>query len=124
MMTAAEIFEQRTRKDGDDWIAMAEDAVRAYLRYSEDESLDRFAFAVADIAVTYYQMDQAVKAAEVQPGVKSESFTEGKVSVKQDYLSSAEMSAQYETKVQTALADLKRFRRAHVPTEVHDADEG
>lgn len=121
-MTAEEIFEQRTGKDGTDWIAMAEEAVRAYLRYDAEESLARFAFAVADIAVTYYQRDEALQTA-FTPGVKSESFTEGKVSVKQDYLTSAEMSAQYDTKVQTALAGLKRFRRAHVP-EVNDADEG
>lgn len=123
-MTAEEIFEQRTGEDGKDYIAMAEDAVRAYLCYDKEESLDRFAFAIADIAVTYYQRNQAMAGEGATPGVKSESFTEGKVSVKQDYLTSAELSAQYDTKVQTALADLKRFRRARVPAEVHDADEG
>lgn len=125
-MTAEDIFYLRTKKDGDDYLEIAEQDVRAYLRYLDTESVEQFASTIANIAVLYFQRDQALRTmaqAEITTGVKSESFTEGKVSVKQDYLSSAEMSDQFDEKVQKCLDGLKRFRRAHVPYEEQtDAD--
>lgn len=122
-MTASEIFELRTGKDGDDWISLAEGDVRMFLNYGETESLDSFASTVGNIAVLYYERDKAVKSMAQAAGVKSESFTEGKVSVKQDYLTSSDVSGQYEEKVDNLLAGIKRYRRARIP-EVNDADEG
>ena len=121
-MTASEVFELRTGKDGDDYIALAEQDVRTYLHYLDSESVDKFASVIGNIAVLYYLRDQDMKTLSVEAGVKSESFTEGKVSVKQDYLAPADVSASYDEKVGKALMDIKRFRRAHIPAEDNHAD--
>ena len=82
-MTAEDIFYLRTKKDGDDYLEIAEQDVRAYLRYLDTESVEQFASTIANIAVLYFRRDQALSTmaqAEITTGVKSESFTEGKVS--------------------------------------------
>ena len=72
----------------------------------------------------YYQRDAAVAAmTELATGIKAESFSEGSVSERKEYLTSADMSALYDTKVQAALHDIARYRRARVP-EVGYADAG
>lgn len=121
-MTASEVFELRTGKDGEDYIALAEQDVRTYLHYLDSESVDQFSSVIGNVAVLYYLRDQDMKALSVEAGVKSESFTEGKVSVRQDYLAPADVSASYDEKVGKALMDIKRFRRAHIPTEDTNAD--
>lgn len=70
----------------------------------------------------YYQRDTAVKAMN-ETGIKSESFSEGSVSERRDYLTGADMMTLYDGKVQNALHDIARYRRARVP-EVADADTG
>lgn len=121
-MTASEVFELRTGKDGDDYISLAEQEVRAYLNYLDSESVDKFASVIGNIAVLFYLRDQEMKSVKTEAGVKSESFTEGKVSVHQDFLATADVSASYDEKVGKALLDIKRYRRAHIPTEDTNAD--
>ena len=123
-MTASEVFELRTGvKDGSSYIALAEQDVRTYLHYLDSESVDKFASVIGNVAVLYYLRDQDMQSLSLEAGVKSESFSEDKVSVSKTYLAPSEVSASYDEKVGMALSDIKRFRRAHIPSEESDADE-
>ena len=121
-MTASEIFHARTGTENENYIEMAEQAVREYLNYGEGDSLEAYVYSIGEIDVLLYQRDMAVAAMSTQTaGVKSESFAEGAVSVRSDYLTPADMATSYDSKVQTVLNSLSRHRIARVP-EVTSAD--
>lgn len=123
-MTASEIFQIRTGESKSEYIAMAEQLVREYLNYNADDSVDSFAFTIADVAVILWQKDSDMADMASAPvGVKSESFSEGAVSAKTDYLTLAEVETSYDSKVQVELDKIRRFRIARVPVEAQDADE-
>lgn len=93
----------------------AENKVYTYLRYKPGESLMRFASTIADIAVMLHKQDQSEAAFDPSTSpVKSESFSEGGVSVKNEYVSVTDLSSFYTSKVSAMLEDLKPYRRAHI----------
>lgn len=112
-MTASEIFRLRTGVTNDSYVEMAEQIVREYLNYVDSDPLTYFAPTVGNVAAILYQRDQASANASTA-GVKSESFTEGAVSVKTDYLTNADMGTSYDNVVQAELDKIRRYRIARI----------
>lgn len=105
------------------YLTMAEDRVRLYLNYEEDEDLSRFSSALADVAVTLYDKRTAVQAAQTawiaNAGVESKQYQEGSVSVRETYAGAsgsagASVAASYDLQLQDTLQSLARYRRARV----------
>ena len=98
-MTAKQIFIARTNVDADvaaRYVRIAESRVRSYLHYGEDGDVSGFSDAVAQIAMYLYQEDQARARIDELGGMSSESFSEGGVSVRNEYGKTTELVAGYE----------------------------
>ena len=109
--------------DAKTYLSMAEDRIRLYLNYNDDEDISRFSSALADIAVSLYDKKTATdKAKETYlqtAGMTGKSYTEGPVSVHETYGTAdgwAGVSAAYDAEIKTALNSLARFRRVRVVT--------
>lgn len=109
--------------DAKNYLSMAEDRVRLYLNYSDDEDIARFSSALADIAVSLYDKktatDKAKETYMTTAGMTGKSYTEGPVSVHENYGTAdgwAGVSAAYDAEIQNALNTLARFRRVRVVT--------
>lgn len=109
--------------DAKTYLEMAEDRVRLYLNYSDDEDVSRFTPAIADIACLLYERQQAITTAQQAwmqtAGMSSKSYSEGPVSVHETYASwdggaSATVTASYEAQIQNTLNTIARFRRVRV----------
>jgi hypothetical protein len=112
-MTAKEIFKTRTGIQDDvaaRYVKLAENRVRAYLRYNEFEDVAQFSDAVARIALYMYYEDVEAKAAN-ESNVASESFSEGGVSTSRTYNTQAQTSTRsgYETLIDGVLEDLTQY---------------
>lgn len=107
--------------DAKNYLSMAEDRVRLYLNYSDDEDVARFSAALADIAVSLYDRktatDKAKESYMATAGMTGKSYSEGPVSVHENYGNSdgwAGVSAAYDAEIQNALNSIARFRRVRV----------
>ena len=123
-MTAQEMFILRTNATAEVaemYIEMAQQKVREFLRYEAEEDVTKFASAVADVAVLYYQRDQQIQTMNetASTGLKSESFTEGAVSASKNYLTAGDVFGMYDARTDKVLDGIRRYRRAHVVTGVN-----
>ena len=112
-MTAKEIIKIRTDIQDDvaaRYVKLAENRVRAYLRYNEFEDVAQFSDAVARIALYLYYEDAETKAAS-ESNVESESFSEGGVSTSRTYTTQAQTSTRngYEALINGVLEDLTQY---------------
>lgn len=105
------------------YLNMAEERVRLYLNYEEDEDLSRFSSVLADYATTLYEKRTAVQTAQqawlVNAGMESKTYTEGPVSVHETYASAAgsagaSVAAAYDEALKTTLQSIARYRRGRV----------
>lgn len=111
-MTAKQIFIARTNVDADvaaRYVRIAESRVRSYLHYGEDGDVSGFSDAVAQIAMYLYQEDQARARIDELGGMSSESFSEGGVSVRNEYGKTTELVAGYEALINQVLSGLSRY---------------
>ena len=126
-MTASEILVNRYGLSPEDaalYSQIAEQELREYLNYTSEESMDRFASTVASIASLHFKKDKAIASASAGAGavpVKSESFSEGGVSVSKTYLAGGDLYTYYDDAVAKVLDGVKRFRRARVVPSVGGA---
>lgn len=118
-MTASEILVARYDMNAETaalYAGIAEQELRTFLNYEEEEDLGRFATTVASIAASYRAKDLAVRSgasADSVP-VKSESFSEGGVSVSKTYLAGGDLYTYYDDAIAKDLDSVKRYRRARV----------
>ena len=88
-MTALELFTARTGSNDEQFVTLAEDKVRLYLNYLDEDDLTRFSSTVGEIAVLLYEKKQAVQAVQTafiqRAGLSSKSYSEGPVSVSESY---------------------------------------
>lgn len=125
-MTASEILINRYGMDPEKaelYASMAEQELREYLNYGADDSLARFASTVATAAALMFKKDEAVAAGSASGSVpvKSESFSEGGVSVSKTYLAGGDLYSYYDDAVARAFDGVKRYRRARVVQSVGGA---
>ena len=116
-MTAIEIVELRTGATSEEagkYVSLADGMVREFLRYDEEESISRFSSTVAEVAGALYLADKARAAAQAGGAMKSQSFSEGGVSVSETYFSGGEAQASYLSQAGEALGKIARYRRANV----------
>ena len=121
-MTALQIAKARGLTEEEKiYIDIAEERVRLYLAYKEDEDLTPFAAVIADIALSLKDRQKAVSAAQTAflsgAGIKSKSYTEGPVSVSETYgdaSGGAEIASAYDKQVDQSLAEIARYRRVRV----------
>ena len=101
----------------------AEGEIRLYLNYTEEDSVQRFSSAIIDIACTLNDQQKAEREAALHGGLKSESFSEGGVSTKMEYIEFGTVSSSYKERIGHSLEYLKPYRRGHVlGTEKQNAD--
>lgn len=114
-MTAIEIYEKLTGDTelSDFYVSMAEDTVREYLGYDAEKAVDRFSQTIAKIASYMSKKDTAERNAE-KIAAKSESFSEGGVSVSHTYDSMADVIAQYDSAIAGCLNSIQRYRIGRV----------
>lgn len=122
-MTALEKFTARTGSNDEQYLEMAEDKVRLYLNYTEDDDLSFFSSIVVEIAITLYEKKQAVQVVQTsfiqRAGLSSKSYSEGPVSVSESYsdkTAGAEISAVYDNAIKELLNSIARYRRVRVVT--------
>ena len=106
------------------YLQQAEDRVRLYLAYQEDEDLSPFSSVLADIACSLYDKQEAVNTAQQawiqSAGLNSKSYSEGPVSVSETYATyggggaGAVVAKSYEEQIQGQLNTIARFRRVRV----------
>lgn len=121
-MTATEIFKKKSGLTDTDtikfYILQAGDELRIYLNYDPEDPIDRFSSVVADIAVNDYDYDTrtaANKTAQAsQEGLKSESYSEGPVSVSKTYKSTDELYSEYTASKDKILMRTRDYRLARV----------
>ena len=119
-MTALQIATARGLTDSEKiYIDIAEERVRLYLAYKDDEDISPFASVIADIALALRDRQKAITAAQAAytAGLTSKSYTEGPVSVHETYgdaTGGAEISASYDKQVDASLASIARYRRVRV----------
>ena len=112
-----------SESDARTYLKRAEDRVRLYLNYEEDEDLTRFSSVLADIGVTLYEKQTATAAAQTawiaNAGLASKSYSEGPVNVHETYAAAngsagAAVAAAYDTQISQSLQQLSRYRRVRV----------
>lgn len=118
-MTVSEIIQLRTDLTDAETIAsyvdLAEQRVRAYLNYEPSDDIERFSYTTADVAITLYNEDQAIKQAAASPSnLSAESFSEGGVSTSYTYKGTDSMKSEYEKTVASILSDLKPYIKRFV----------
>lgn len=105
------------------YLQLAEDRVRLYLAYQDDEDVSAFASVIADVGSLLYERQQAMQTAQQAwmqtAGMSSKSYSEGPVSVHETYANyeggaSAAVSASYETQINQSLQSIARYRRVRV----------
>ena len=89
-------------EDADFYEDYAEAAIRSYLHLDTTADMSAFLFSVVDLAVIYWQRDNATKNSATTLGYKSHSFSEGQVS---ESVSGADGSTIYES-YQEAIDDI------------------
>ena len=121
-MTALELFTARTGSNDEQFVTLADDKVRLYLNYT-DEDLTRFSSTVGEIAILLYEKKQAVQAVQTafiqRAGLSSKSYSEGPVSVSESYSDTnagAGISAVYDNSIKEILNTLARYRKVRVVT--------
>lgn len=122
-MTALELFTARTGSNDEQFVTLAEDKVRLYLNYLDEDDLTRFSSTVGEIAVLLYEKKQAVQAVQTafiqRAGLSSKSYSEGPVSVSESYSDTnagAGVSAVYDNSIKDTLNTLARYRKVRVVT--------
>lgn len=108
-MTAKDIVIKRTGMSAEDaefYVAMAEARVRAYLHLDNDADLSAYVFAVADIAVLYWQKDTSTQNSAAVLGYTSSSFSEGGVSRSNAGMTGAAIQSTYDAAIDDVLAGL------------------
>lgn len=119
-MTAIEIYEKKTGdiESSDLYVTLAESTIREYLGYTDDKPIDRFAVSIAKVAEYMKKKadaeEKATTAAASLCGAKSESFSEGGVSVSKTYESVSEVLKSYDDMITSVLAGLNRYRTGRV----------
>lgn len=120
-MTISEIIQLRSDLTDAETIAsyveLAEARVRAYLNYEPSDDISKFKYTTADIAITLYNEDTAIKQAEANPSssnLSAESFSEGGVNTSYTYKGASNVKAEYESSVANLLNDLKPFVKRFV----------
>ena len=112
-MTISEIIKVRAEMTDEEitsYVELAEARVRSYLNYEPTDSIDRFEYITADIAITLYNEDKALKQAAVNPSnLSAESFSEGGVNTSYTYKGQDAIKAEYEVQVANLLAELKPY---------------
>lgn len=105
-----------TEAEADFYAEVAEMKVRTYLNYSDDDGIDKFTSAIAAIATILYNQEKCLKNLTDNNNsiVKSESFSEGSVSVNKSYLTNADISDNSESQINTELQKLKQYRKIKV----------
>ena len=122
-MTALELFTARTGSNDEQFVTLAEDKVRLYLNFSDEDDLTRFSSTVGEIAVLLYEKKQTVQAVQTafiqRAGLSSKSYSEGPVSVSESYsdtTAGAGISAVYDNSIKDTLNTLARYRKVRVVT--------
>lgn len=108
-MTANDIVIKRTGMSADDaefYCEMAEARIRAYLKLEDDADLSSYTFAIADIAVLYWQRDQSTSNLASTYGYSSESFSEGGVSKSHALMNGGSIQSVYDTAIDNVLLGL------------------
>ena len=109
--------------DAKTYLGMAEDRVRLYLNYEDDEDISRFSSVIADIGVTLYDKQTAVTAAQTKwianAGLSGKSYSEGPVSVSETFANAsgsagAAVAAGYDTQITQSLQSISRYRKVRV----------
>lgn len=95
-----------TEEDASYYVELAEARVRLYLNLDANTDVEKYVFAISDIATLLYQIDASTKQTANSIGFKSESFSEGGVSVSKSGLTGAEVREQYEAAIQDVLSNL------------------
>jgi hypothetical protein len=117
-MTISEIITLRTGLTDAETIAsyvdLAEAKIRAYLNYEPSDSIERFSYTVADVAIALYDEDQAMAAAASNPALSAESFSEGGVNTSYTYKGQGNIQAEYESSVAKLLDSLKPYVKRFV----------
>lgn len=113
-----------TEADARQYISMAEDKVRLYLAYRDDEDISTFGSVIADVACSLHEKHEAVKAANAAwiqtAGLASKSYSEGPVSVSETYANysggggGAIVAQSYDAQIQDQLNTIARYRRVRV----------
>lgn len=109
-----------SESDAKTYEAMAEERIRLYLNYEDNEDISKFSSVIADVAVALYNKTKAVQTAQTaflaNAGVSSKSYSEGPVSVSENYGASGGISVSqiYDEAIKTSLNSIARFRRARV----------
>lgn len=122
MVALKEIMARTGLSEGDakTYVDMAEERVRLYLNYEDEESLTRFSSAISDVAVALYNKTEAVRTAQTaflaNAGISSKSYSEGPVSISENYGNNGGLSVSqiYEEEIKSALNSIARYRRARV----------
>lgn len=107
-MTIQQIIIKRTGMSAEDaayYEAIAAARVRAYLHISDEHAdLSAYMYAIANIAVLYWQMDNAIKQGAQSIGYQSESWSEGGVSHSVSSKDGSTLTASYEAAIRNELA--------------------
>lgn len=104
-MDAQTLIMKRTGMSSEDasfYEEYSETAIRSYLHLEADADLSVYLFTIVDLAVVYWQRDQATTNSASTLGYNSRSFSEGGVS---ESVSGATGSSVYES-YQTAIDDI------------------
>lgn len=125
MATLKEIIARTglSESDAKQYMRMAEDKIRLYLAYREDEDISMFSSAISDVAVLLHQKKTAVDTAQARwlltAGLDSKQYTEGQVSIRETYAGAngsagATVSQAYDEQIQSTLNTIQRYRRARI----------
>ena len=107
------------------YMNMAEDRVRLYLAYKEDEDISQFSSVISDVAVSLYEKQNAVRVAQEKwlenAGKESTQYQEGPVSVRETYAGSSEsagasVGVAYDSIINNSLHTIARYRKVRVVT--------
>ena len=99
-------------------ILEAEQRLRLFLNYKEEDSVEPFTATLINIVVALYRIDKInEKEEQVAKNVKSESYSEGSVSQSVTYITSSDYQQQIkeqEEQVEKYLEKLARYRKVYV----------
>ena len=118
-MTAIDIIKHNTGLNDDlsaYYAEIAEMQIRTYLNYSDTDDIDKFKANIAALATIFYNSEKNMNNLTEQNsiGIKSESFSEGAVSVSKTYLNSAEIADNTQQQINNELSKLRQYRKVKV----------
>lgn len=108
-MTVTEIIMKRTGMNAADaafYAELAGERITSYLGLTPPADLTPYKFSQADLAVLYWQRDTATQQSASALGYKSQSFSEGGVSVSQSGAEGGAIQSDYDAAIAEVLAGL------------------